>query len=92
MICKKMGIMEYALEEFMSMTNDFNEIVYVIDEEPFMPIGVICEDEITPVEKRVADCLKIPILYRDKKIMEYDYCDNEEIEKTYIYTINKLMF
>lgn len=21
-----------------------------------------------------------------------DYCDNEEIEKTYTYTINKLMF
>lgn len=82
----------YTVEEFMNMTKQFNEIVYVIGGEPFMPIGLICEDEISDEEKYVADSLGIPILYRNYKKIELDYQYDEKIEKHYTYTIDKRMF
>ena len=82
----------YTVEEFMNMTKRFNEIVYVIGGEPFMPIGVICEDKISDEEKYVADSLGIPILYRDYKKIELDYQNDEKIEKHYTYTMDKRMF
>lgn len=60
--------------------------------EPFIPIGVICEDEITDEEKYAADSLGIPILYRDYKEIELDYQNDEKLEKHYTYTMDKRMF
>ena len=64
-ICYKRRL--YTLEEFMVLTNRYNEIVYSINNQPFFPIGILCEELPTNEEIRVAEELKVPIFYCAKR-------------------------
>lgn len=60
----------YTLDDFMTKTYNHNEITYTIDHKSFLPIGIICEDEITEEEFKVSQFLNIPIIFRKKKKYE----------------------
>ncbi len=62
----------YTLKEFMMDTSDYNEIDYLINGTPFLPIGILCEKEPTSEEILVAKKLNIAIFYRFKKSHEKD--------------------
>lgn len=84
--------MHYTLDEFMDRTADFNEIVYAVNGEPFLPLGLLCEDEITDVECEVARKLSIPILYRKKKEIIKRVNQDKRLIKHYTYTVDKRLF
>lgn len=56
----------YTLKSFLEKTKSFNEIVYVVD-KPFLPVGVLCEDEIKTTDIYISKILNIPLCYRNKK-------------------------
>lgn len=60
----------YTLKEFMDKTKRHNEITYAIFDKTFLPIAIICEDEITDEEVKVSKLFNIPILFRKKKDLE----------------------
>lgn len=82
----------YTMKSFMDKTTDYNELVYLINSIPFPPIGIICEDEITPEEQAIASELNIPILYRQKKTSTYRPYQEENLSKRYTYTVSKKIF
>lgn len=57
----------YTLEEFMMLTNNYNEIVYSTNNQLTLPIGILCEESPTGEEIRVAEELGISIFYRTRK-------------------------
>lgn len=82
----------YTLKSLMDSTDRYNEIVYIINQKPFLPIGVICEDEITQGEVKFAEMLNIPVLYRKKKQITSQFVESETSGKQYSYVANKLLF
>ncbi len=76
----------YTVDSLLEKTRNFNEIVYVIMNKPYMPIGVICEGSISDVEKDVAERLGVPILYREKREKEVNDFRIERREKTKTYS------
>ena len=82
----------YTLKSFMEQTSNYNEINYLIDNTPFIPIGIICEDEITEQEQRIAKDLNIPILYRKTKDSTEKRVNEPTIPKRYTYTATKSLF
>lgn len=82
----------YTMQTFMNQTTNYNEIVYLIDGTPFIPIGVICEDEITSTEQHIAEELNIPLLYRQKKESTRRPYENPNLTKRYTYTKTKYVF
>ena len=76
----------------MDNTTDYNELTYVVYKNPFLPIGIICEDEITKEEQDVANELNIPILFRKKKERKVVPYQERPYEKGYQYTIEKALF
>ena len=74
----------YTLKDFLEQTINYNEIVYTIEGTPFMPIGVICEDEITEEEVEVAIKLGIKLFLRQKKEYTKPICsDKQKVKKIY---------
>lgn len=57
----------YTVKSLQASTYDYNEINYLIAQEPILPIGVICEEEISLPEIQLAQALNIPVLYQRKK-------------------------
>ena len=51
----------------MNRTSAYNEINYIIDEKPYLPIAILCEEEITLDEIEFAKKIGVPILYRKEK-------------------------
>lgn len=82
----------YTLKTFMDQTSNYNEINYLIKNTPFLPIGIICEDEITEQEQEIAKKLNIPILYRKTKESTYKKVNEPSITKRYTYTATKSLF
>lgn len=82
----------YTLKSLMDSTKDFNEIVYIISGKAFLPIGVICEDDITPEELQVGKILNIPILYRKRKPVDRQTINQENSNKQYSYVAEKVLF
>lgn len=82
----------YTLKSLMESTKNYNEIVYIIDHKPFLPIGVICEDDITTEELQVAQALNIPVLYRKKKQVLDKTINQENSGKQYSYVAEKNLF
>lgn len=58
----------YTLEDFMALTANYNEIVYSMNHQPILPLGVLCEDSPTEEEIRVAQELGIAVFYREKDL------------------------
>ncbi|MDE5539585.1 MAG: hypothetical protein K2J20_03785 [Bacilli bacterium] len=82
----------YTPKSLLAETYNYNEINYMIAKLPFLPIGIICEDEITDVEIMVAKSLNIPLLYRKtKKSIPKPYT-KERVAKYYHYTASKTLF
>ena len=83
-----------SLDSFMEQTLCFNELDYVIAGSPFMPIGVICEDEITEEEIRVSESLGIPILFRNSvtPVKKQGVIQPKSKTKRYCYTREKNLF
>ena len=82
----------YTLKTLMNSTEKYNEIVYKVDQKPIFPIGVICEDDVTPEELQVAEMLNIPILYRKRKIIVRQSVSQEETSKCYSRVAEKILF
>lgn len=82
----------YTVKSFMESTISFNEIAYVVNNEPFLPIGIICENEITQEEIKVAEELNIPILFRKSKNLSDTTFKETPYEKRYQYTLTKSLF
>ena len=57
----------YTLESLMEATEYYNEITYLIDRNPIMPIGILCENNPTIPEIAFAKRLDANIYYRLKK-------------------------
>ena len=79
----------YTLISLMSQTYSYNELVYVIRGEPFLPIGIICENTITKEEVLVAKELGIPVLYRKKEKNKRSRCVQKLIKRKYSYLADK---
>ena len=74
----------YTLKDFLKQTINYNEIVYVVEGTPFMPIGIICEDEITEVEVKVAKEMGIKLFLRQKREhIKPIYNDKQKVKKIY---------
>lgn len=82
----------YTTNSLMEETSDYNEINYMIDKTPFLPIGIICEDEITEVEVMVARFLNISLLYQKTKENIKRPYKKEKIKKHYQYRADKPLF
>lgn len=82
----------YTLDSFMEQTKIYNEINYVIEGQPFLPIGIICDNEITEEEIEVAKKMKLPIIYRKLKETEKTFVDEQPLVKKYSYVANKKLF
>lgn len=75
----------YTLNEFMDMTFNFNEIVYLVNGEPLIPIGVLAEEKISFEEASIAKELGIPIFYYKEK----DLSTKPPIQEYYIKKYNR---
>lgn len=82
----------YTLKSLMDNTKKYNEIVYVINQKPFLPIGVVCEDDITTEELQVAKMLNAQILYRKRKQVINQIINQENSSKQYSYLAEKSLF
>ena len=82
----------YTLNSFMEQTKIYNEINYVIEGQPFLPIGLICDNEITEEEFEIAKKMKLPIIYRKLKETEKSFVDEHPLVKKYSYVANKKLF
>lgn len=82
----------YTVKSFMDKTTDYNEMVYLVCGIPTPPIGIICEDQITPEEQSIAKELNIPIFYRKTKQSTRRPYKKENLPKIYTYTKTKYMF
>lgn len=82
----------YTLNSFMEQTNEYNEINYIIEGIPFLPIGIICDDEITKEEIEIANKMNLPIIYRKLKDVEKTFVDEQPLVKKYSYVANKKLF
>lgn len=58
----------YTADELLENTWRYNEITHDASVEPFLPIGVLVEEEITEGEIWLANKLGIPIYFRKKRI------------------------
>lgn len=74
----------YTLNQLMAETQFFNEICYVIDGIPFLPIGIICEDEISLEEEKFAKRLNLDIFLRRTNNLNTNIeCKHKVIKKSY---------
>ena len=51
----------------MDLTHGYNEICYSINGIPFLPIGILCEEEITDNEIWFANTLGMKIFFRERE-------------------------
>lgn len=79
----------YTLISLMSQTCSYNELVYVMNGEPFLPIGIICENVITKEELLIAKELNIPVLYRKIQKHKRSPYVQKLIKRKYSNTIDK---
>lgn len=82
----------YTVESLLKCTNTYNEIVYIINGLPFLPIGIICEYDVTECDIKVANMLNIPILYRKKRESVIETIDEVNLGKQYSYVADKRLF
>lgn len=82
----------HTVKSLMDNTTDYNELTYVVYKTPFLPIGLICENEITNEETDVANELNIPILFRKKKEKKEVPYKEKPYQKGYQYTREKSLF
>jgi hypothetical protein len=82
----------YTLSSFMEQTKIYNEINYVIEGHPFLPIGIICDDVITEEEIEIAKKMNLPIIHRKLKETEKTYVEEQTLVKKYSYVANKKLF
>lgn len=74
----------YTPEELMKETIEYNEIVYLVSNNPVFPIALVCEEEINEEEKNIARELNIPILFRKSKCPKQEYSNLANGRKRYI--------
>ena len=76
----------YTLDKLMAETNPcgYNEIKYSVNGDVFMPLGVLCDNEISDIEIKVAKELGIKIFYRKtKEVPPYTKISEAPKVKTY---------
>ncbi len=86
----------YTAKELLKNTKSYNEITYLVDGTPFLPVGLLVEEKITDIEVNVARELGIPIYFRRHRIGDIKsyylaHKDDTPLYQHYVYEEDRRM-
>lgn len=88
----------YTAKELLKQTKTYSEITHLASGEPFLPIGLLVEEIITPEEERIAKELGVPLYFRSHRMGNEKYYwqqrqNEQELARHYVYTFgNRRLF